>query len=40
MFGIQHIDCARRIHHGPQETLKFGTAVSPSPATRQAVSDT
>jgi hypothetical protein len=26
MFGIQHIDCARRIHHGPQETLKFGTA--------------
>jgi hypothetical protein len=27
MFGIQHVGCARRIHHGPQQTLKFGIAV-------------
>jgi hypothetical protein len=27
MFGIQHVGCARRIHHGPQRTLKFGIAA-------------
>ncbi|WP_295613476.1 hypothetical protein [uncultured Lamprocystis sp.] len=26
MFGIQHVGCARPIHHGPQRTLKFGIA--------------